>query len=257
MTALPQLVVPARFNGPPGSGNGGYTAGRLAEHFLLGRGEQPGRPTSSASAAVTVTLREPPPLDLPLDLAAEDDGRVTAAFGGAVIATAESGDLTRVPVQPVSVGIAREAEARYAGLSAHPFPGCFVCGTDRPLVDGMRLRPGRVSDSLGSDADDRVACTWTPDESVTDADGHAAYALVWAALDCPSGWTSNLAARPMVLGRITAAVDARPLPGERCVVVARVLGTEGRKTFAASTAYDPDGRVVGRAEATWIALRPS
>ena len=28
---MTSLTVPARFNGPPGSGNGGWTAGALAE----------------------------------------------------------------------------------------------------------------------------------------------------------------------------------------------------------------------------------
>jgi hypothetical protein len=59
----------------------------------------------------------------------------------------------------------------------------------------------------------------------------------------------------MVLGRMTVAVDAVPLPGEPCVVLGRRLGDEGRKTFTASTVYDSDGRVLGRAEAVWIALR--
>ncbi|MDQ1665870.1 MAG: hypothetical protein QOH75_1901, partial [Actinomycetota bacterium] len=43
--------------------------------------------------------------------------------------------------------------------------------------------------------------------------------------------------------------------GEQYVVVGRALAVEGRKTFTASTMYDGDGRVVGRAEATWIAIR--
>ena len=52
-----------------------------------------------------------------------------------------------------------------------------------------------------------------------------------------------------MLGRITAAVDAVPRIGEPCVVVGRHLRDDGRKTFTASTAYDSDGRVLGRAEA--------
>jgi hypothetical protein len=58
----------------------------------------------------------------------------------------------------------------------------------------------------------------------------------------------------MVLGRITAAVDALPEPGDRCVVVGLRLGVEGRKAFTASTAYDSEGRVLGHAESTWIAI---
>ena len=100
-----------------------------------------------------------------------------------------------------------------------------------------------------------IATTWVPHPSLAGPDGSVPPELVWAALDCPGGWSSDLVARPMVLGRMTAAVQARPAVGERCVVVGRVLGTAGRKTFTASTAYDSDRRVLGHAESTWIALR--
>jgi hypothetical protein len=34
-------------------------------------------------------------------------------------------------------------------------------------------------------------------------------------------------------------------------------GSEGRKTFTASTLLDPDGRIVGRAEHVWVAVDPA
>lgn len=238
MTGAPdaRLLVPSRFNGPPGSANGGYVAGLLGAHL-------------ATAGAVRVTLREPPPLEVPMVVLTED-GVTTASFGGAVIATAEPGELGD-PVDPVPFDVAAQAESRYAGLSAHPFPGCFVCGPDRPVGDGLGLRPGRV----GDDPADPVATTWVPHPSHAGPDGSVPPELVWAALDCPGGWSSDLVARPMVLGRMTAAVQARPAVGERCVVVGRVLATDGRKTFTASTAYDSDRRVLGHAESTWIALR--
>ena len=58
----------------------------------------------------------------------------------------------------------------------------------------------------------------------------------------------------MVLGRMTARVVALPEVGERCVVMGRLLGSEGRKVWTASTAYGADGRELGRAHATWITL---
>lgn len=233
-----RLVIPARFNGPPDSGNGGFVAGLLAAYV-------------SGEGPVQVTLREPPPLDVPLDVRL-DDGQVVAALGGAVIATAQPGTLAADPVLPVSFRTAAAAESRYQGLTAHPFPTCFVCGTDRPRGDGLGLRPGRVGDR----PEDPVATTWVPSAGLADRDGTLPARFVWAALDCPGGWASDLVARPMVLGRMTAAVHALPLAGDPCVVVGRVLDVEGRKTFTASTAYDPDGRVLGRAESTWITIRP-
>ncbi len=236
MTTSP-LLVPARFNGPPGSGNGGYVAGLLAAR-------------RDPDGAATVTLREPPPLEVPMVVLTEG-GVTTASFGGAVIATAEPGEPASDPVGPVPFEDAAEAEGRYAGLTAHPFPTCYVCGPERPAGDGMGLRPGPV----GGDGDRRVATTWVPGADQGGSDGPVATAFVWAALDCPGGWSSDIVARPMVLGRMTAAVHARPEVGDRCVVVGRVLRVDGRKTFTATTAYDGDGRVLGTAEATWIALR--
>lgn len=229
------LVVPARFCGPPGSANGGWFAGLLAAR-------------SGMADPVEVTLRQPPPLDLGLDVRT-GDGVTTAGFGGGLIAEARAGTLTEV-VGPVDQGTARAAMARYAGLGKHPFPGCFVCGTDRPAPDGLGLRPGRLEDRP-----DTVATSWSPHASLADAGGQVPPNLVWAALDCPGGWSGDLVGRPMVLGRMTAAVDAVPRLGEPCVVVGRRLGEDGRKTRTASTAYDSDGRVLGRAEAVWIALR--
>jgi hypothetical protein len=236
MSHVDRLVVPTRFNGPPDSGNGGYVAGLLAA--VLPDAE-----------AVQVTLRLPPPLGSPLDVRPQDDGLV-ATSGDAVVATAQPARLGTDPLPPVPFDVAADAESRYAGLSSHPFPTCFVCGPDRPAGDGLGLRPGRVDAPDGP-----VATTWVPDASLADGRGEIPAAVVWAVMDCPSGWASDIEARPMVLGRVTAAVHAVPQVGERCVVVGQVLGGEGRKTFTASTAYDSDGRALGHAEATWIELR--
>ncbi len=229
------LQIDARFAGPPGSANGGYTAGRLAT--LL-----------PAGSVVEVTLRQPPPLDTRLDVVVASD-RATLTFGGAVIADAVVARFTEEVVDPVPFTAATEAMSTYAGYDHHPFPGCFACGTDRPPPDGLGLRPGRVPDRP-----DCVATTWVPDASLVSRDGAALVEAVWAALDCPGGWSADLAGRPMVLGRMTAAVDALPQAGDPCVVMGRWLGAERRKTFTASTLYDADGRVLGRAQATWIAL---
>ena len=79
----------------------------------------------------------------------------------------------------------------------------------------------------------------------------------WAtALDCPGGWTLDIVGRPAVLGRITAQVDALPAVGEPCVVMGRLLRRSGRKGISATTVYDGDGRVLGRAEAVWIEIDP-
>jgi hypothetical protein len=241
-----EITVARRFCGPPGSANGGYTAGLVASAFRL----------EHTADAVVVTLRRPPPLDTAMTVRRTDDtvshGPLVSLFADdLLVAEARAGELGAEPVEAVSFGDARQAETAYAGLAEHPFPGCFTCGPEREPGDALRLRPGPVDGA-------RTACTWTPHESLA-ADDNPALArpeFVWACLDCPGGWTADVVGRPMVLGRITANVDAPAEIGERHVVMGQLLGHEGRKTFTATTLYDSDGRVVARAEHVWIAVDP-
>jgi len=240
--------------GPPSSANGGWTAGLLADALLNALGR-------TAALPVTVNLHLPPPLEVDMSLqldghGAETRARLLAAADPtgaeqAVVATAVSeGTASLAPVPPVHVAVAAAASRRYAGADAHPFPSCFVCGTARADGDGLCLRPGRVDGG-------RTACTWTPHRNFAGADGTLDAAYVWAALDCPGGWTTNLVGRPMVLVRMTALVHRRPAVGEELVVVGQHLDTEGRKTHAATTAYDSGGGIVGRARHLWVSVDPA
>lgn len=222
------LKVRSRFRGPTASGNGGYVAGRLAS--FVGGGP------------ATVTLRTPPPLDVDLDVS-DDDSALTLSAPDALVATATpAADDDLVSVPAIAPGEAREAMHGYPGLTTHPFPECFVCGPARAIGDGMRLFPGRLGDG-------RTACVWDVTPELADA-----AEFVWAALDCPGGWSAPIEGRPMVLGRMTAQVGDTPATGEVCVVMGLFVATEGRKTWTRSTVYGHDGRVLGRAYATWIAL---
>lgn len=217
------VLIGSRFRGPTGSGNGGWTAGRLAE-------------VSEIPAPVQVTLRRPPPLERPLRVV---EGQLLD--GQTLVAEAAPGALSAL-LDTVDAATAQAAEASYAGRALHPFPECFVCGPDRAAGDGMRLFPGPVGEG-------RTACTWTPGEEVS-------LPYVWAALDCPSAWTSDIAGRPMVLGRMTAEVRQPVVPGQTYVVTSGHLATEGRKTSTAAVLHTADGALVARAEHVWIAVDP-
>ena len=256
----PWLVVPERFRGPTRSGNGGWTAGALARHLAAPGAAAHG---DGGAPAATVTLRRPPPLGTAL--AVERDGDVVRALhDGELVAEAAPGEEPEA-LDPVDPAAARAAEERFAGHDHHPLPQCVGCGTDRPPGDGMRIFPGPVA---GSGADRRrVAATWTPHPSLAgpppgtglapgDA-GAVSLATAWAALDCVGGWAAGIdAERTLVLGRMTAAVDALPRVGEEHVVVAEHLGDEGRRSETLATLLAPGGRVVGRARHTWVAVEP-
>jgi hypothetical protein len=252
------LTIPARFCGPASSGNGGYTAGSLAERMAS---DENGR-----RRFIQVTLRQPPPLDVAMQvqhLAADDPGNVVGApttvllMGGAKIAEARIVDVDIEPVEGVTRSEATDAMARFAGLVRHPFPTCFSCGPDREEGDGLRIFPGPVGPH-------RVASMWVPHTNLAEQSDvidigqqRVGLGTAWAALDCVGGWSTDLEERKMVLGQMTAQVDALPVVREPHVVVGAARGTQGRKTFTASTMYDSDDRIVARAEHVWIAIDPS
>ena len=214
---MTQIVVGSRYNGPPDSGNGGYTCGLVAE--ATGRSE--------------ITLRRPPPLDRPLRV--EHD---TVYDGEHVVATAADAD-GELPEPPPFPGYERAIAAteRYAGLTDHPFPTCFVCGPQR--TDGLGLRPGPVGDGV-------VASPWS---------GQPDY--VWAALDCPGAWALvQTDEAPIVLGRLAVRIAGRVRRDEPHVVVGwRAAPRDGRKHFAGTAIYDAAGTLLAHGRATWIAVQ--
>jgi hypothetical protein len=210
--------IDSRFMGPPGSANGGVTAGLL----------------SLETGTSEVTLRRPPPLDTDLRVDGHDlyAGDVLVATGAAATVDVE------VP-EPPSLAEARAAGERYAGLTVHPFPGCFVCGVDRSPPDALGLRPGPVGEG-------RAAAVWTPlDDSPV---------MVWAALDCPGGWAADMPGRPMVLGRMALRLDALPAAGVEHVVQGWVVDVDGRKVRTGTALHAPDGSALAVALSTWIAV---
>lgn len=228
------VLVERRFCGPPASGNGGYVAGLLA-------------PLVDATEPVTVTLRKPPPLEVPMQVVDAASGGLDLLAAEVLVAEASTGSFDGDPVAPVPMEVAYAAHEKYQGLNDPTFQSCFVCGLSRE--DGLRLMSGPTS--AGS-----TACVWTPDPSLTaEADEQsAAFEFVWAALDCPGGWTTDMLARPLVLGRMTAQVQALPRIGEPVVVVGRHTSTQGRKTMTSTSAYSADGSLLGRSEQVWIAI---
>ncbi len=236
--------------GPSGSGNGGWTAGVLAAAVsTVDAVDVVGVPV-----AVTVTLRRPPPLGTDLrvepDTSAPEHGAQLLAGPDLVAEAVRDDEAELGPVDPVDAKRAAAAERAYAGLRGHPFPRCFVCGTEPGVGVGLALRPGPVTAG-------RTACTWLPHAAFADGDGTLAEPYLWAALDCPGGWTVDLEGRPMVLGRITARLARRARADERLVVVGRHVDTEGRKTRTATTVYDASGAVVGAAAQLWISVDPA
>ena len=230
------VVIDGRYCGPPDSGNGGYVCGLVAG--ILG-------------GPAEVTLRRPPPIGRPLRVVGGPDNTVALLDQDEVVAEGLSARPEVHLPGPVTQEEAREAAGRYPGFSIHPFPTCFVCGPQRAEGDGLRIFTGPV---VGREL---VAAPWTPDESLTSADGVVGQEFLWAALDCPGAFANGFPEIAMVLGRLSAEVVRPVRLGQPCVVVGWSEGSEGRKHFAGTAIFGDDGQLVAFARATWISLVPT
>ena len=227
------VVIDSRFNGPPASANGGYACGVVAA--VIG-------------PAARVSLRAPPPLDVPLAFA-EEEGKTKLLDGENLIAEGFADAPTVDPAIAPSLAEARAAAERYPGRDpeVHRFPTCFVCGPLR-TEDGLRIFPGPV------EGPELVACPWTPGADLAGGDGAVAPVFVWAALDCPSGFACMPPDKTSVLAQMTGELRGPVEPGREYVMVAHKLGSEGRKHRAVSSVHDEKGECLAIAEALWITI---
>jgi len=228
---LDELRIDRRFCGPPRSANGGYTCGRLAAAF---------------DGTVSVRLKAPPPLAVPLGVE-RSANRARLLHGAEVIAEAMPDSLELDVPQPPGAEQVAAAARRYAGFTRHSFPSCFVCGPQREPGDGLRIFAGALNDTV-------LAAPWVPDESLAGPDGLVRQEFLWAALDCPGAFAvlPLPAGATVVLGQLTASITDRPRPGAACTVLAWPLAVDGRKRFAATAVFGPAGQCIARARAIWI-----
>jgi hypothetical protein len=231
------LLVPARFNGPQESGNGGYVCGALAEQL---------------GGAAEVSLRSPVPLDTPLEISKGDDG-VRALDGDTLVAEGSAAaDFDLEVPAPVSVEEARLASAHYRGKVDGEFSHCFVCGKGRE--DGFDVFAGEV-EGRGV-----VATPWIPPPWAANEDGNVRPEFVWAVLDCPTYFATYNDAEELplaFLARLTARIDAPVRAGAEHVVIAWPIGADGRKRSAGSAVLSAEGEVLASAQALLIEPRAS
>ena len=233
--ASASLVLDPRFNGPPGTANGGYASGAVGE-LVDGPAE--------------VSLLSPPPLGIPLDVSFYEHGEVDVSHDGAIVARARPVDEVDVepPVRP-TLAQAREASRRHPGHGrATLFSDCYVCGSQRHDGLGIHFGPLRGHSDVN-------AAVFLPDGTVPNRDGIVAPDMVWAALDCPS-YTPSLwqPDRPSLLARLAVERLDCVEVGEPVIALGWHLGSEGRKHHTASALLNTDGDVLARGRALWITL---
>jgi hypothetical protein len=229
------MTIAERFCGPPGTANGGYLSGRLAAHV--------------GTDTVTVRLRRPTPLGRPLELRA-DGPAVELSDGAELLASAAPGELDLQVPEPPPAAEAAAAAAAFPPRTGHHFPRCFGCGPERVPGDAVCALVGPLPDRPAL-----WAGTFRPMAELPSADGVAAPETVWAALDCPSYQPVAPDDRtPHLLGTMAVRQERPVRLDVEHVLLAWLIGREGRRAISASALVDPDGRICARARAVWIAV---
>lgn len=227
------ITVARRFCGPASSSNGGYFAGLVA---------------TLASNTLAVRLLKPPPLDTELAIVERGDGTLEVRHDDVLIGAARPAELKLERRSAPSYFEAVEASRHYAGFTAHRFPTCFVCGTERPRGDGLRIFAGSIPER------GIVAAPWVPGSSLDRGDGKVRPEFMSAALDCP-GYYALTNDKMMLLAELTVHLDRLVHVDESCTVIGWSIGSDGRKHEAGTAIYDEDGELCGRARALWIEPR--
>jgi hypothetical protein len=227
------VTISRRFCGPPDSANGGYACGLVASHL---------------HGDVRVRLMVPPPLEVPMSLI-QTGGSWQMLNGEVLVAEGASDRIDSEIPDAVTFDEAVSAATRFAWVTGHPFPTCFVCGPQRQQSDGLCIFPGPVSNRSV------VAAPWVPDRTVSNDAGEVHSEVMWAALDCPSLFgllEFEAGATFGLLGQLTARIIRRPQAGERCVVIGWSRGKDGRKLYGGAAVYSSDGELLGNSAAVWI-----
>lgn len=235
MPLVSTIRIGRRFQGPSGSGQGGWTSA-LFERAV-------GEP-------LTIAIKRPIPLETELAVEAVDGGWEVHHDEAVVLAGVPrtEGFVDTDPVPLSDAAIARQ-HFPAANDVVHPVPDCFSCG---PVETSMGVHAGPLQDGSG-----RFAIDWTvPDWAGT---GRAGDALLWTAMDCTSAWYVGYAGsrRPAFTVSYAAEVERSLEIGETLAIVAwrgdYEAGWDGRKRGAAAAAFDADGKRVARARSFWVA----
>lgn len=226
-----EITVTATHQGIQGIAHGDYLAGLLAQRH---------------GQTLQVTLRKPPPLDTALLL--DDDLTLWDTAGSLIM---EAGPTEVESDLPMVSTVEAGGHPPHPRFQRHPYPLCFVCGTER--TDGFGLRFS-APDNQG-----RTLGVWTPSGPLVPADELVPVALVWAVVDCLSAWSfadhwGDPAWWPAVTGQMAVELLGPVRRDRPHAVVGRTAGRQGRRIRVEAAIADAEGSVRARAETTWITV---
>ena len=236
------VTIPAKYCGPPNSGNGGYMCALVARCI---------------EGIAQVYLRAPAPLEKPLTVDLLPGNRALMRDGETVLAEGSPGYLDERPPPAPTWEVAVAASLRSPMRTYHPYPTCYGCGPERARDDGLRIftaQEGTLPTGFG---------IWEPNEALGATGQSVDEKIVWIALDCGTGILPVVPAREMfgqkarvMTGMMTARFDRPVIIGNRYTTRSWLTATEGRKLHLGSAIYDATGVPVASSQSLWFALPP-
>ena len=232
------ISIPAKFCGPPRSGNGGYFCGAVA---------------AQVEGPVVVRLKAPPPLDTEMAVVMDGDaGRVLSGEREIAQVLPARGELEPSPPIPREEAVKISERGLEASQVNHPFPTCFVCGPDRDMGDGMRIFTGPNDDESLYAAAWYADPAWSSDGSLVDE------AYIWSAMDCPSsGPAFATALNPdsdiaYVLGTLEVRIFERPKVGDHYVLTCALDEDTGKLYRTRVSLYGDEEKLLATGAAVWV-----
>lgn len=266
-----RLHIPARFQGPPASVNGGLAVGMLVCPVIQAA-ERDGM-LYTAVSRVNARLRAGVPVDrdLRVEVIADEAGGYAVSIhdGDSEVMTATA-DVhafdTAAPPGAALAGIPEDRVtdvAQLAGLAVpdtapwyeetgdHPIPGCFSCGYDN--IAGLHIYPRVVEDGV-------TCAPWMSAAEFDNGDGTLSAPVLTSAIDCSSGLCMPVQMQRDLLEQdqffLLGSMDVRylrvPPAAGTYRVAAKALRRDGRKFFGLSVLAGEDGTPYAMAESTWI-----
>ena len=238
MSGANPIRIGSWFQGPTGSGQGGWAAHRF---------------TTAIGEPVTVAIRRPIPLEVDMFIVDVDDDNwhlidPSEPVNPVLIATRWQPAFSTT--NPVSIDNAADARTRFPLHDEHPVPVCFSCGLE---PDTMRVHSGPLQDG-------RWATDWTVPAWAVNDTGAVDEGALWAAIDCAQAWyAGNAGGRcHAVTAQLAVDVPVALEPGATYALVAW-NGTysqdwDGRKRGAGGAVFASDGTCVAQSSSFWIAI---
>lgn len=236
--AATTVRIPTWFQGPTGSGQGGWTAHEMEK---------------AIGSQITAAIRAPIPLETDLQVVPRGGEwhLIDPAAPDQPIMIAKPWTPDVPATDAVAISDATEAGTHFPLSGAdHPVPLCFSCGLE---ADSMKIHSGPLDDG-------RWSTDWTvPDWAVHD-DGQVDHGSLWAAIDCAQAWYVGFAGgrRNNLTVQLAVDVTGTLVPGETYSMVAfsgdYEFDWDGRKRGACGAVFDRDGKCVARSRSFWVAI---